>query len=432
MNAALELLALPFVASLLLVGIHCQFGLQVLKRNVVFVDLALAQCAALGATVAFMQGHLPQSAGAYVWSLGFAWGAALLVSLIRYAPPRIPSEALVGVLYVASAAAALLLIEKAPQGAEHLKQILTGSVLTVDADELLRALPLYASVGFLLWLASKRGWLERTGMMGWLADLGFYAAFGLVVTSSVAMAGVLLVFSFLIIPALVGLLWSRTPGRQLLVGCGTGGFAAGAGLLASYALDTSTGATMVCAFALLLGIALFARLMADGRLLKFSKALSAFVAFLFLLSIFWLVVQPRADQPLFDAMEAYWPALRETYFSRQEKEIYADADSHVARYLAEGARLTAMEAKSRWQGSVMDEETIRKISSFQQSYNEMIAGERFVMREMRSRARERLRWPMAVAVVFTVMLLWSLVRRSRKAIRGAVDSPPGRPLPGAQ
>lgn len=417
MNEAFDLLALPFFASLLLIGIHCQFGLQVLKRNVVFVDLALAQCAALGATVAFMQGHLPQSAGAYAWSLGFAWGAALILSLIRYAPPRIPPEALVGVLYVASAAAALLSIEKAPQGAEHLKQILTGSVLTVGTDELIRAAPLYVAIGLILSLAARRGWLARAGWAGWLADLGFYASFGLVVTSSVALAGVLLVFSFLIIPALVGLLWARTSGRQLLVGWSVGGCAAGAGLLASYALDTSTGATMVCAFAVVLGIALVARVLADANkgFHTAARVFGNFSAAVLLASALWLVAQPRADQPLFDALEAYWPSLREAYFNDQEKGIYADAENYVQRYSAEAARLTALEARSRWQGAAMDDESIRKISSFQQSYNEMIKGERFVMQEMRSRARERLRWPMVVTVVglFAAMLLLSPFWRGR-------------------
>lgn len=417
MSDVSDLLALPFLACLLLIGIHCQFGLQVLKRNVVFVDLALAQCAALGATVAFMQGHLPQSAGAYAWSLGFAWGAALLLSLIRFAPARIAPEALVGVLYVASAAAALLLIEKAPQGAEHLKQILTGSVLTVSMDELLRVAPFYVLAGFMLWTAARRGWLERAGVAGWVADLGFYAAFGLVVTSSVAMAGVLLVFSFLIIPALVGLLWARTPMRQLLVGWSVGGFAAGGGLLASYVLDTSTGATLVCVFALVLGIALVARALADTDR-GWSRAIriaGSFCAAVVLISAIWLAVQPRADQPLLDAMENYWPSLRDAYFSHQDQEIYADAQNYVQRYAGEMARLTTLEARSRWQGAAIDDETIRKMSSFQQSYNEMIKGERFVMQEIRSRARERLRWP-AVASILALcaaMLAWSLLRRGR-------------------
>lgn len=417
MNEAIDLLALPFLASLLLIGVHCQFGLQVLKRNVVFVDLALAQCAALGATVAFMQGHMPQSAGAYAWSLGFAWGAALILSLIRYAPSRIPPEALVGVLYVASTAAAMLLIEKAPQGAEHLKQILTGSVLTVSIDELVRVAPLYVVIGFILWVASHRGWLERTGVAGWVADLGFYAAFGLVVTSSVAMAGVLLVFSFLIIPALVGLLWARTSGKQLLVGWGMGGIAAGAGLSASYVLDTSTGATMVCAFALVLGIALVARVLAEANKSFYTAArvLGNFAAAVLMASAVWLVAQPRADQPLLDSVEAFWPSMREAYFNNQEKEIYADAENYAKRYSAETTRLTTLEARSRWQGAAINDETIRKISSFQQSYNEMIKGERFVMQEIRSRARERLRWPIVVMVVglFAAMLVLSPFWRGR-------------------
>jgi len=417
MNEFIELLALPFLASLMLIGIHCQFGLQVLKRNVVFVDLALAQCAALGATLAFMQGHMPQSAGAYAWSLGFAWSAALILSLIRYAPSRIPPEALVGVLYVASTAAAILLIEKAPQGAEHLKQILIGSVLTVSVDELIRVVPLYVGIGFILWLAAHRGWLERTGFAGWVADLGFYAAFGLVVTSSVAMAGVLLVFSFLIIPALIGLLWARTFGNQLLVGWGVGGLAAGTGLWASYVLDTSTGATMVCAFALTLCIALVARVIAEAskNFQMVSRVLGNFAVAVLLASSVWLVAQPRADQPLLDATEAAWPSVRDAYFNVQEKGIYTEAENYVKRYSAEMARLTTLEARSRWQGSAIDDETIRKISSFQQSYNEMIKGERFVMHEIRSRARERLRWTafFSAVVLCAVMLALTLFWRGK-------------------
>lgn len=427
MNEFFELLALPFLASLILIGIHCQFGLQVLKRNVVFVDLALAQCAALGATLAFMQGHMPQSAGAYAWSLGFAWSAALILSLIRYAPSRIPPEALVGVLYVASTAAAILLIEKAPQGAEHLKQILIGSVLTVSVDELIRVVPLYVGIGFILWLAAHRGWLESTGFAGWLADLGFYAAFGLVVTSSVAIAGVLLVFSFLIIPALIGLLWARTFCNQLLIGWVAGGVAASAGLWASYALDASTGATMVCVFALTLCIALVARVMveANKNFQRVGRIFSHFSAAVLLASSVWLVAQPRADQPLLDAVEAAWPSVRDAYFNAQEKGIYTEAENYVRRYSAEMARLSTLETRSRWQGAVTDDETVRKISSFQQSYNEMIKGERFVMQEIRSRARERLRWTAfsSAAALCTVILALSLFwRRLLPSSRLPLDS----------
>ena len=100
----LDFLTLPLLACLLLIVVHCKFGLHVIQRNVIFVDLALAQCAALGATVAFMQGHMPGTLGAYAWSLGLAWAGALVLSLIRFAPNTVPHEALVGVLYVACSA----------------------------------------------------------------------------------------------------------------------------------------------------------------------------------------------------------------------------------------------------------------------------------------------------------------------------------------
>lgn len=414
MSSLIDLLAIPLLVCVVLVGIHCQFGIQVLKRSVVFVDLALAQCAALGATVAFMQGHLPQSAGSYAWSLGFAWGGALLLSLVRFAPSRIPHEALVGVVYVASASAALLLIEQAPQGAEHLKQILSGSILTVSADELTRVVPIYAVVGILLWVATSRGWFERKGFGGWACDLFFYAAFGLVVTSSVALAGVLLVFSFLIVPALAGLLFASKPLRQLAIGWAVGIFAAAAGLAASYVFDTSTGATMVCAFSLFLIIALGCRALADStRALTLAfKGLVGFAVAIAFFSVAWLCVQPKADQPLLDVAEALFPALRVSYFNEGENAIYDDAQAYLIRYTKEAARLNAMESRGRWDAP-LDDETVRKISSFEQSYNEMIKGEQFVMKETRGRARERLRMHVALSLLGLIVaaLFWFSLRR---------------------
>jgi len=223
------------------------------------------------------------------------------------------------------------------------------------------------------------------------------------------MAGVLLVFSFLIIPALVGLLWANTVGRQLTIGWGVGGLAAAAGLVASYLLDTSTGATMVSSFALFLGAALGGRMLADNgwEMRRVGKLLGNLVAIVMLVSAGWFIAKPRADQPLLDALEASWPALRQAYFSPQEMEIHADAENYVKRYAAEVVRLTALEASSLWETSSVDDEKIRKISSFQQSYNEMIKGERFVMQETRSRARERLRWPLAWVLLCACLALLS-------------------------
>lgn len=407
MHDLYELLALPFLASVILIGIHCQFGLQVLKRNVVFVDLALAQCAALGATVAFMQGYLPQSAAAYGWSLGFAWSGALLLSLVRFAPKNVPHEALVGVVYVASASAALLLLEKAPQGAEHLKQILVGSVLTISADELLKAAPMYLLIGLLLWFATRRKWLEGKGVAGWVADFGFYAVFGLVVTSSVAMAGVLLVFSFLIIPAILGLLFAATHARQIVVGWFGGAIAAALGLLASFALNTSTGATMVCAFALILALSLLIRSLADFRI-RWTKALG-FMAqtglALVIASAVWLGLQPRAEQPLLNALEAFFPAVRSAYFNARETATYEDAQAYAERYAAESLRLGSIERSGRWQNASIDDAAVKRIASFQQSYNEMMKGEQYVMKETRSRARERHRLPVALGAAGMLLLL---------------------------
>src|SRR3954452_3823745 len=239
-----------FLVAVCLVGIHVYFGIQVLTREVIFVDLALAQIAALGATVAFMLGHPPQSPAAYGYSLGFTLLAAVLLAFTRAWATRVPQEALIGVIYVVAAAAAILLIDRAPQGAEHLKQILTGNILTSGLDEVAVIVPLYAAVGLLHWPLRHR--LSGAGSLLW--EFVFYASFGVVVTSSVAIAGVLLVFSFLIIPAAIGVMFASSLVRQLAIGWTAGIATSAAGLAGSFVLDLPTGATMVCAFGLSLAI----------------------------------------------------------------------------------------------------------------------------------------------------------------------------------
>src|SRR6516162_770142 len=146
MTEAIGFLWPSFLVAVCLVGIHAYFGIQVLARNVIFVDLALAQIAALGATVAFMLGHAVPSPATYGYSLAFTLLAAVLLAFTRSWGGRVPQEALIGVIYVVAAAAAILLIDRAPQGAEHLKQILTGNILTTGVDELAVVAPLYAAV----------------------------------------------------------------------------------------------------------------------------------------------------------------------------------------------------------------------------------------------------------------------------------------------
>jgi zinc/manganese transport system permease protein len=250
MMIALDFLWPPFLVAVCLVGIHAYFGIQVLTRNVVFVDLALAQIAALGATVAFMLGHPALGLATYGYSLAFTLLAALLLAFTRAWSARIPQEALIGVIYVV-AAAAILLIDRAPQGAEHLKQILTGNILLTGVEALAVIVPLYAAIGAVHWLLRSR--LAHAGSFTW--EFVFYATFGLVVTSSVAIAGVLLVFSFLIIPAAIGVLYADALGRQLAIGWSAGALTSALGLVASFVLDLPTGATMVCMFGASLAVA---------------------------------------------------------------------------------------------------------------------------------------------------------------------------------
>jgi zinc/manganese transport system permease protein len=270
-------------------------------------------------------------------------------------------------------------------------------------------------IGVLLAIATAKQWLQVSGAKGWVADLIFYSAFGLVVTSSVAIAGVLLVFSFLIIPALIGLLLARDTMRQWLYGFMVGCLAALIGLLASYWLDTSTGATIVCAFGLLLILFLLGYVCLKSGLRAASLLRASVLGLLLLLavSLGWLAINPRADQPLLDSAERYIPGIRNAYFTNNEELMHQDAQRYIVRYTAELNRLGEMEARNRYEKSETDDFLVQKISSFQQSYNEMIKGEAFVMREVRSRARERLRWPVAIASLGLLFLCWVVFKRRR-------------------
>jgi zinc/manganese transport system permease protein len=216
------------------------------------------------------------------------------------------------------------------------------------------------------------------------------------VTSSVALAGVLLVFSFLIIPACIGVLYADRLSRQLAIGWITGTLASAAGLAASYAFDLPTGATMVCAFgaALALAGALYPLRRGAGALplARAGLGMRWIAAIVLIASALLLLIAPRADQPLIDGIEAAWPAIRGAYFSPTELAVHAEAQTEAARYLREAERLNRLEMKSRADGDALDDLEVRKISSFVRSYAEMGNGERYVMREVTARARERARW----------------------------------------
>ncbi len=256
----LTFLLWPFLACLILTGIHTYLGIHVIRRGVIFVDLALAQMAALGSTLAILSGHDLHDPAAYYYSLGMTFIGAAVFSLSRQRRERIPQEAIIGITYVVSAAAALVFLDRAPGGAEHIRSLLVGNILTVTPGEVVKTAFLYAGVGLFHWLFRRPFFIisfmpeqaaaERYRVRSW--DFLFYMTFGLVVTSSVAMAGVLLVFSYLIVPAVTSLMVAEGIGARLWIGWGVGLFSSLLGLSGSVLFDTPTGASIVCAFGVLL------------------------------------------------------------------------------------------------------------------------------------------------------------------------------------
>lgn len=274
MGEFFALMVRPFVACLILTGIHAYLGLHVIEREVIFVDLALAQVAAFGATLGFLWGFGLHSTASYVIALLFTLIGAAVFALTRLRKPIVPQESLIGVVYAVAAAASILVLSRAPEGGEELKALLVGHVLFVEWSEIAKMAVLYSAVGLVHWLVRKpllaisqnpeRAFAEGLRVRWW--DFLFYATFGLVVTSSVEMAGVLLVFSFLIVPAVCGALLARSIGRRLAVGWGVGTATSIAGVAASYLWDLPTGATVVCAF----GVSLL--LCAAWRYVRLSSA----------------------------------------------------------------------------------------------------------------------------------------------------------------
>src|SRR5437764_4974183 len=193
----LNFLLAPFVASLILTGIHSYLGVHVVERGVVFVDLSLAQIAALGTTVAVLYGLDPHGAGSYWTSLVFTFIGAAIFSTIKAHKARIPQEAVIGISYAVASAAAILAMSKSVEQTEHLKEMLVGNILTVSWAEVRHTALLYAAIGLFHYIFRKKFLLismnpEKAQEMGvsirfW--DFLFYASFGLVVTSSVAIAG---------------------------------------------------------------------------------------------------------------------------------------------------------------------------------------------------------------------------------------------------
>jgi zinc/manganese transport system permease protein len=252
---------LPAIAATLIIaGIHAYLGLHVVERGIIFVDLSLAQIASLGAAIGVWQGYDPHETAIYWMSLAFTLIGALIFAMIKGHEADIPQEAIIGISYAVASAAVILAMSKATGEAEHLKDMLVGNILSVQWHEVWLTAAIYLGIGIFHWIFRRR-FLEISvdpkgaaarGVPVRFWDFLFYASFGLVVTRSVAIAGVLLVFCYLIVPSVGAMLFARTIGRRLAIGWVMGILVSILGMYFSVFFDFPTGATIVCTFGLVL------------------------------------------------------------------------------------------------------------------------------------------------------------------------------------
>jgi len=264
MTEILSVMKWPLIACLLLPGILVYYGLHIIRREVIFVDLALAQVATLGTCVCLYLGHEPDDPHNYFWSLGFTLAGAALFTFTRAGKrARVPQEALIGIIYVVAAAAGILLLSKSPHGKEELQRTLVGDLLTVTPGEIGKTAVLYAVIAVVhiifrkhfIKLSFDHDHAAAGGLAVHFWDFLFYALFGLIVTSFVQVGGVLMVFSYLIVPAACGTYLAASLPARLVIGWCVATLASIGGLFASFKLDVPTGAAIVCALGVTLLLA---------------------------------------------------------------------------------------------------------------------------------------------------------------------------------
>ena len=235
LNPAILLPAL--VAGLLVISTHVPLGQEVLKRGIVFIDLAVAQIAGLGVIAAYALGWTPQGIGVQLAAAGAALLGALALSGCEKRWPQ-TQEALIGAVFVLAASAGVLLLSHDPHAGEQLKELLVGQILWVSAPMLTTVAVVYAGV-LALWFTLR----QRFGRMG------FYVLFAISVTASVQLVGIYLVFASLILPALATRKLSGTQALWWGYGIGAAGYLAG--VTASALFDLPTGAVTVWTLALI-------------------------------------------------------------------------------------------------------------------------------------------------------------------------------------
>jgi zinc/manganese transport system permease protein len=260
---AWEVMKWPFVACLLFPPLLVYLGLHVVKREVIFVDLALAQVATFGTCIALILGHHFDDRITFWISLAVTFVGAAFFSWSRnVTKSAVPQEAVIGITFVVAAAGVILLLSRVAGGKEELENLLTGDILNVNLGEIGPRAVLFAALGAFyavfhknfVRISSDPDQAIASGMRVRLWDFLFYAAFALVVVSFVRIAGVLLTFAYLIVPAVCGAMLAEQWARRLVIGWGVAVAASVLGLWSSYKLDLPTGAAIVCASGVLLAV----------------------------------------------------------------------------------------------------------------------------------------------------------------------------------
>ncbi|MEJ2636608.1 MAG: metal ABC transporter permease [Calditrichia bacterium] len=340
----IEIMLPAFAECLVLVGIHSYLGIHVIKRKVIFVDLALAQIAALGTTFAFLFGIDPASSGAYWFSLGFTIIGAAVFSLSRIRHEKIPQEAVIGLVYALAAAGAILVVDRAPHGAEHIKEILTGSILWVKWETILTAAAVYALVGafhfifrdkFLL-ISNHPELAYQKGVNVRLWDFLFYVSFGIVITHSVNTAGVLLVFVFLVVPAIATIMITDKLWLQLILGWSMGTIVSMLGLYTSYVADLPSGPTVVVMYGLVLltttlGLYIFR---ANRKMVALRNIGSGVMVFLLAAGGFWIMGKGFSGMQESRHPAENAEAAHQELFHPETDSILAFTDAQLAELLA--------------------------------------------------------------------------------------------------
>jgi zinc/manganese transport system permease protein len=257
MSEFIHVMAAPFAACVLLVLVHAALGRHVLARGVIFVDLAMAQIAALGGAVAFLLGHEVHSPASYVYSFGFTLLGAALFSFLWDRNHSVIQEAFIGIAFAFGGALSLLLLSGSPHGAEEFQSsLIGGGLLWLTWGDVAVMAALYGIVGLFLWrknsvlmrCSESHDAAQKHGHNVRLWDFLFYSAFGLVVTSSVKAAGILAVFTFLIVPSVCAVLLGKRKNAQLVWAWIIGILGSVVAVSLSYAKDWPTGASVVCVF----------------------------------------------------------------------------------------------------------------------------------------------------------------------------------------